>query len=185
MSGIKVDSAWTYNVSFWAKSEKPVNVTASLVSNSTGELASVSFPDIAADWQEYRATVTPKQSASDVFNSFRLTVTGGEGSVYFAMFSLFPPTFKDRPNGMRIDIAQTIAEVEPSIWRFPGGNNLEGQTPGTRWKWNETIGPLVDRPGRMGDWTYQNTDGLGLIEYLEWLEGSSPSSLLVAAGEIY
>jgi alpha-N-arabinofuranosidase len=141
--------------------------------------------DIAADWQEYRATVTPKQSASDVFNSFRLTVTGGEGSVYFAMFSLFPPTFKDRPNGMRIDIAQTIAEVEPSIWRFPGGNNLEGQTPGTRWKWNETIGPLVDRPGRMGDWTYQNTDGLGLIEYLEWLEGSSPSSLLVAAGEIY
>lgn len=22
----------------------------------------------------------------------------------------------------------------------------------------------------MGDWTYQNTDGLGLMEYLHWLE---------------
>jgi len=61
---------------------------------------------------------------------------------------------------MRIDIAETIAAVEPSIWRFPGGeplsfflspslraywffslsnagNNLEGQTTDTRWKWNE------------------------------------------------
>lgn len=26
----------------------------------------------------------------------------------------------------------------------------EGETPSDRWKWNETIGPLVDRPGREG-----------------------------------
>lgn len=42
----------------------------------------------------------------------------------------------------------------------------EGDTFGYRWKWNETIGPLTDRPGRPGTWGYENTDGLGLVEYL-------------------
>lgn len=42
----------------------------------------------------------------------------------------------------------------------------EGDTFGYRWRWNETIGPLKDRPGRPGTWGYENTDGLGLVEYL-------------------
>ena len=40
----------------------------------------------------------------------------------------------------------------------------------SRWIWNETIGPLKDRPGRLGTWGYYNTDGLGLHEYLYWCE---------------
>jgi hypothetical protein len=28
----------------------------------------------------------------------------------------------------------------------------EGASPGDRWKWNETIGPVVDRPGREGEY---------------------------------
>lgn len=43
--------------------------------------------------------------------------------------------------------------------------NSEGDIHHKPWKWNETIGPLTDRPGRPGTWSYQNTDGLGLIEY--------------------
>jgi hypothetical protein len=37
----------------------------------------------------------------------------------------------------------------------------EGASEDLRWKWNQTIGSLEDRPGRPGDWTYYNTDGLG------------------------
>jgi len=29
---------------------------------------------------------------------------------------------------------------------------------------------LEDRPGREGDWTYPNTDGLGLLEYMYWCQ---------------
>lgn len=39
----------------------------------------------------------------------------------------------------------------------------EGDTEETRWKWNETIGPVEDRPGHQGTWTYYNTDGLGMF----------------------
>ena len=52
---------------------------------------------------------------------------------------------------------------------MPGGNNIEGSDP-YHWKWNETIGPLKDRPGYPGTWGYENTNGLGLVEYLQWCE---------------
>jgi len=47
---------------------------------------------------------------------------------------------------------------------------LEGNTLPHYWKWNETIGPLKDRPGMAGVWEYQLTTGLGLVEYMQWCE---------------
>ncbi|KAK0463632.1 uncharacterized protein EV420DRAFT_1099892 [Desarmillaria tabescens] len=43
------------------------------------------------------------------------TATAGQ-AINFAMFSLFPPTFKNRENGMRVDTAKMgIPNIE---WRF-------------------------------------------------------------------
>ena len=47
---------------------------------------------------------------------------------------------------------------------------LEGATLGTSWDWKDTLGPLKNRPGFQGVWGYQQTHGLGLVEYLEWSE---------------
>jgi hypothetical protein len=47
---------------------------------------------------------------------------------------------------------------------------LEGLTLGNEWDWKDTLGPLRNRPGFQGVWGYQQTHGLGLVEYLEWSE---------------
>lgn len=47
---------------------------------------------------------------------------------------------------------------------------LEGYDNGSWWDWKDTLGPLRDRPGFQGVWGYQQTHGLGLMEYLEWAE---------------
>jgi alpha-N-arabinofuranosidase len=47
---------------------------------------------------------------------------------------------------------------------------LEGLTLDTYWDWKDSIGPLKDRPGFQGVWGYQQTHGLGMMEYLEWAE---------------
>ena len=47
---------------------------------------------------------------------------------------------------------------------------LEGQTNQTWWDWKDTLGPLRYRPGFQGVWGYQQTHGLGIVEYLEWAE---------------
>lgn len=65
---------------------------------------------------------------------------------------------------------EDLAELNPTFLRLPGGNMLEGNTQTNWWKWNETIGPLKDRPGMANVWNYQITYGLGLVEYMEWCE---------------
>jgi len=83
-----------------------------------------------------------------------------------------------RTNGLRKDLAEALYDIKPKFLRCPGGNNIEGQSISTRWKWWETLGPLENRPGRVGDWGYYNTDGLGLMEYMYWCEDMEMEPLL-------
>nr|BDS32887.1 GH51 alpha-L-arabinofuranosidase [Gloeophyllum trabeum] len=178
--GIKVQAGWTYNGSFYAKSDTFTGcITASLRSTTGTTFATATIKGVSSEWQKFTFQFEPKTSAPDTNNVFHVEVNGPEAAgqtIYFGMFSLFPPTYLGRENGMRIDLAEALASTRPSVWRFPGGNNLEGESWAERWKWNETIGPIENRPGRVGDWGYPNTDGLGLLEYLNWAEdiGAEP-----------
>ncbi|KAK4861878.1 hypothetical protein LT330_003913 [Penicillium expansum] len=164
-----------YTGSFYVKGAYKGSFTASLLSSSGKVLATtkVASKSVANDWVQHEFVLTPKAKASDTKNKFSLTFDGSKasgGSLDFNLISLFPPTWNDRPNGMRKDLMQAMADMGPTFLRFPGGNNLEGDSIEGRWKWNETIGPLKDRPGRATTWQYQETLGLGLIEYMEWCD---------------
>jgi alpha-N-arabinofuranosidase len=72
---------------------------------------------------------------------------------------------------MRMDIMKKMDDMHPSFLRFPGGNYLEGNTFEDRFQWKNTIGGLEQRPGHNNSaWSYRSSDGLGLLEYLEWCE---------------
>jgi alpha-N-arabinofuranosidase len=92
------------------------------------------------------------------------------GTVWLQLLSVFPPTYKDRANGNRKDLMEMLAAMHPAFLRFPGGNYLEGNTIPERFDWKKTVGPLVDRPGHMSPWRYRSSDGMGLLEFLEWCE---------------
>jgi len=119
---------------------------------------------------QYNYTFTPSVSASNSNNTLNFTFTASDlsGAVNFNLLSLFPPTYNNRPNGNRIDLMEAMAGLYPSFFRMPGGNNIEGLQSPYWWNWTQTIGPLEDRPGYPGTWSYENTNGLGLIEYLLW-----------------
>ena len=124
-------------------------------------------------YQNYSVQIKNTESAPTTDNVFAITMDAEEArgqTFYFSLISLFPETFKNRPNGLRKDLAEKLDEGGYRFLRFPGGNNLEGYSIQRRWKWWETIGPLVNRPGRPGDWSYYNTDGLGLLEFMIWCE---------------
>jgi alpha-L-arabinofuranosidase len=66
---------------------------------------------------------------------------------------------------------QILADMHPAFLRFPGGNYVEGNTFATRFDWKKTIGDISQRPGHLDDgWRYWSTDGMGLLEFLEWCE---------------
>ncbi|KAL1724264.1 glycoside hydrolase superfamily [Schizophyllum commune] len=185
--GIKVTESTTYNASFYYKVTQESNfsgdATIALQSSSGDVIASATIPVSGSqtEWTQVAAELTPSSSAGDVNNVFTVTLDGAAAAGLtfdFALFSLFPPTFKDRPNGLRPDIAQALVDMGPSFFRLPGGNNLEGNSIATRWKWNETVGSLLDRPGRPGTWGYINTDGLGIYEYLLWCEDAGMEPIM-------
>jgi alpha-L-arabinofuranosidase len=98
-------------------------------------------------------------------------------SVWLQVVSLFPPTYRNRPNGLRPDLVKLVQATGPKIFRFPGGNYVEGVTVDTRWNWKQTIGPVWERPGHQNSaWGYWSDDGLGLLEYLQLAEdlGAAP-----------
>ncbi|RYG30119.1 hypothetical protein EON81_25475 [bacterium] len=102
----------------------------------------------------------------------------GDRTTWLSLVSLFPPTYKNRPNGLRPDLMQMLVDMKPKFLRFPGGNYLEGNTFKDRFPWKETLGPLEDRPGHQGTWGYRSTDGLGMMEFLLWCEDMGAKPLL-------
>ncbi len=171
--GIPVKPATTYRASFYAKSDGTLTgpLTIDLESNDGAKVfAHAEVPAITKEWKKYEVTLT---TGSDVTpsatNRLVISVTA-QGTAWFNLVSLFPPTFNDRPNGNRIDIMQLLADMNPKFLRLPGGNFLEGDHINEHFDWRKTIGPISERPGHPGCWSYRASDGMGLLEFLEWCE---------------
>ncbi|HET7314175.1 alpha-L-arabinofuranosidase C-terminal domain-containing protein [Salinisphaera sp.] len=134
-------------------------------------------------WRGYTAMMSVDAGAPDTMDA-RFVITADDGdaagqSIWFGWVSLFPPTYNDRPNGNRPDLMEKLVAMRPGIFRFPGGNYLEGQTIATRFDWEKTIGPPWQRPGHQNTaWGYWSDDGLGLLEFLEMTEDMSTVPVL-------
>ncbi|KAI0449085.1 alpha-N-arabinofuranosidase A [Xylaria acuta] len=165
-----------YSGSFWVRGDYRGVFTASIQSNTTGErfgVTKIKSRSRAHEWVQHEFTLTPHKSAPTSNNTFAITFEAAglkSASLDFNLISLFPPTFKGRKNGMRIDIVEALEQFHPTLFRIPGGNMLEGRTNTSYWDWKDSIGPLEGRPGFSGVWNYQQTNGLGLLEYLEFSE---------------
>lgn len=188
--GIPVTPSTTYHLSFYAKAGAGFSgpLTASL-ENSDGQVwATAKIAAVTASWARYTATLTTAKGIPATLDNRLIistsTAAAAGSSVWFAMVSLFPPTYDNTPNGLRIDLIEKIAALHPGYFRIPGGNYLEGDTLATYFNWKNTIGPIENRPGHDNSaWGYWSQDGMGLLEYLEMAEevGAQPI-LAVFAG---
>src|SRR5271170_2300211 len=187
-AGVQNDGFWgmpvrpdtTYQASFYAKTDNPAigPVTISIVNDQSGQaVASATIPAIDGDWKQYNATLKTAHTGTSATNHLVLSVEK-PGTVSLDLVSLFPPTYKDREHGFRIDLMEKLADMKPTFLRFPGGNYLEGDHIADRFDWKKTIGPWVDRPTHPSPWSYHSSDGMGLLEFLEWCEDLHMNPLL-------
>ena len=170
--GMAVRPNTTYKGSLYAKSDSGAigPLTVALVSDTTGQpVATATVKEISTEWKRYDFDLTAGNIQASAENHLLLTV-GHAGKLWIDLVSLFPPTYKNRENGNRVDLMEMLAAMHPKFLRLPGGNYLEGDLIDERFDWKNTIGPLVDRPTHRSPWSYQSSDGLGLLEFLEWSE---------------
>lgn len=170
--GIPVQPKTTYRAAILSRAAANFSgpITVAIVSGDGRTVyATGKFSGLTTNWQKFELTL--KTGSVPPTAQARLVLTLAEpGTVWFGLVSLFPPTWKDRPNGLRKDLMQMMVEMNPQFLRFPGGNYLEGQTVDTRFDWKKTLGPIEERQGHPCPWGYRSTDGMGLLEFLEWCE---------------
>ena len=169
--GIPVRPRTTYSGSFYARTDSAgIPVTVSLVNDQTGVVAATAtVTGLAGEWKQFSYKLKTGGVPVTANNHLILTVAR-PATVWFDLVSLFPPTYLDRPGGNRIDLMDKLAAMRPKFLRLPGGNYLEGDHIADRFDWKKTIGPWVDRPTHPSPWRYRSTDGMGLLEFLEWCQ---------------
>ncbi len=167
--GINVVNGRQYKLTFFAKCDSAFkgNISASLESASGIKYAEATVTGIAPGWQKFSCTLTA--SGNDTNARFVLS-TNSSGTIWFDVVSLFPPTFNNRPNGLRPDLVQMLADLHPKFMRFPGGCFVEGNLLANRFQWKNTVGNIENRPGHINLWGYRTSDGMGFLEFLELSE---------------
>jgi len=116
-----------YTGSFWALGSYKGRFTVKLQSALTSQIFASQVIDYScsnAKWTEHKFLLEPRLTAPNVNNTFVIEFESGRGSVNFNLISLFPPTYKGTPNGMRPDLMTALKGLNPTFLRMPGGNNV-------------------------------------------------------------
>lgn len=155
-----------YTLSFYARSDKPTSIhfVAGLY-NKKGDQTFASGTqqvDVSSEWKQFTMSIDCSTHSNTSDNLFGLDVAEGSPDIQLNLISLFPPTWQGTV--ARQDLAQALADLKPVYFRLPGGNSLEGNSLAQRFVWNNTVGDLVNRPGRRGTWAGWDTDGYALGE---------------------
>lgn len=186
--GLKQDEEYRFSVYARALEDKPMKISVELV-NSHGENRLVKEVTIEGkDWK--KSTVVLKSPFTDAHSRLRIVLLT-PGTIDIDHVSLFPVrTWKGRENGMRADLAQALYDLNPGVFRFPGGCIVEGTRLESRYQWKHTVGPVENRPLNINRWNYTfrhkffpdyyQSYGLGFYEYFLLSEdiGAEPLPVL-------
>ncbi len=194
--GVTYKKGENYRFSVWARSPqgKAAKIRVELENPASMKNSQVDAKkEITIDskeWKKYEVTLTPDKDCSK--GKLRIFLVKPDTTpVDLEHISLFPEkTWQGHENGLRVDLAQKLADLKPGIFRFPGGCIVEGTDLDTRYQWKNTVGPVENRPVNENRWhytfphrfypDYYQSGGLGFYEYFLLSEeiGAEPLPVL-------
>lgn len=180
--GIALKKGDKYDFSVFAKAlnGNGGKVKISLHAKDGKEVASAFITVKGGSWKKLAVTL---KASEDIAEGTLAITPQTAGKYALDMVSLFPEkTFKGRKNGLRADLAQTLADLHPKFMRFPGGCVAHGNGVDNIYDWKGSVGPLEARKPLSNLWGYHQTRGLGYYEYFQFCEdiGASPLPVLAA-----
>jgi alpha-N-arabinofuranosidase len=192
--GIGLEKDVDYRFSVWGRSPQgeKTSMRIEFITPSTNrEHQAFSHSDLIIDskeWTKYEVIIKSEMTAPEA--SLRIFLTS-DADADLEHVSLFPvDTYNGHKNGMRKDLAQALADIEPGVFRFPGGCIVEGTDLETRYDWKKSVGPVENRPLNENRWLntfrhrffpdYYQSYGLGFYEYFLLSEemGATPIPIL-------
>lgn len=153
--GIGIKKNATYRFSVWGRtssSSSPQKIRIELIDAENNPFESKELEITSGEWKQYEIILTsPKEEPKATLRIFLLS----EGPLDLEHISLFPTdTWKGRKNGLRKDLAEALSDLNPGLFRFPGGCIIEGTDLETRYDWKKSVGPVENRPLNENRWHY-------------------------------
>ena len=185
--GISVKAGEKYNLSLFMRnvSGEGKSVRVALVEpqgwGKDPKLLSDTYIKVESnEWKKYEAVLSPDTTCHKA--ALQILVLD-LGDLDVDMVSLMPQdTYKG--HGLRKDLAQALADLNPKFMRFPGGCVVHGGGDGfwNTYRWKTTIGPKEQRKSLKNTWGYHQSMGLGYFEYFQFCEdlGMEPVPILPA-----
>ena len=185
--GIKLENKTKYKVSFWAK--KGTNFNGTLIAKLEGEDGTVYAQSAdfkpTTDWKHFTFELVTKGIPKVTGNNRFVLYASTTGDVFFDVVTVMPPTWKNRPNGLRPDLAEKLNDLKFKYIQFPGGCTAESANMDSCWNWKNSIGPLEQRPGStFNRWDYKNDLYFGLDEYFQLCEDLGAEPVYVTSAGI-
>ncbi len=180
--GIAIKAGDKYDFSLFAGNpdQKNKKLLIRLIGKNGENYGETSVSVNSSRWKKYNAVLVASQTATDATLE---VIPQSSGTVKLDMISLFPQkTFKGRKNGLRVDLAQIVADIQPRFIRFPGGCVAHGDGIDNIYHWKNTVGPIESRKPQKNLWGYHQTVGLGYFEYFQYCEdiGAAPLPVIAA-----
>ena len=171
--GLKKGEEYRFSVYTRTPETKSMKLSVEFVNSNGQNLLKKEIEINGADWQ--KQTIVLKSPFTDAHARLRIVLLT-KGTVDMDHISLFPVnTWKKRENGLRADLAQALYDLNPGVFRFPGGCIIEGNSLATRYQWKNSVGPIENRPLNENRWNYTfqhkafpdyfQSYGLGFYEY--------------------
>ncbi|MEH0153485.1 alpha-L-arabinofuranosidase C-terminal domain-containing protein [Limibacter armeniacum] len=176
--GLKEGLSYSFSLNARTLKGAPVTLHIELLSHDNKVVGKTSLKLDSPHWDKFTASL--KSTVTDPKGKLRLSFEG-KSTVDIDMVSMFPSdTWKNRPNGLRADLIQKLADLNPGFLRFPGGCIVEGRELATRYQWKKTVGNLEDRKVQINRWNtefdhrpthdYFQSFGVGFFEYFQLSE---------------
>ena len=186
--GLKKGEDYRFSAYVRTPGNAPMKLSIELVNSNGENLLKEELEVRGSDWQKLTAVL--KAPFTDARSRLRVVLLT-EGTVDMDHISLFPvDTWKQRENGLRADLVQALYDLNPGVFRFPGGCIVEGNNLVTRYQWKNSVGPVENRPLNENRWNYAfehkafpdyfQSYGLGFYEYFLLSEdlGAEPLPVL-------
>ncbi|KRA38823.1 MULTISPECIES: alpha-L-arabinofuranosidase C-terminal domain-containing protein [unclassified Nocardioides] len=191
---VAIKQGAVHDASVWVRTTTPQSLTIAFEDAAGTTMLGSGTVQVLGDgsWHQVEVPVT----ATATSNNARIAVLAGAPSTLAVdMVSVMPrDTWVGPVNGrsvLRKDLAERVAAMDPGFVRFPGGcvTNVgtfksyeeSGYVDRQRtYQWKETIGPVEERPTNKNFWGYNQTYGIGYLEYFELAEdlGAEPLPVL-------
>ena len=147
--GMGLKKGLDYHFSVYARTAGSSQIRVELVGSDDEVMTKQQIAIAGNNWKKY--TVTLKSPKTDAKGLMRIYLEG-KGSVDLDHVSLFPA---DAWKGLlRADLVKDLKDLNPGVFRFPGGCIVEGTDLNSRYQWKNSVGPAENRPLNENRWNY-------------------------------